>query len=443
MTTPPVVRGVKTPLHNWARIRVVRLCGTAVVTFGLAACRGEATQLRADAIESPVTDSVVVPQLTSIGRDSVLLAWYRPRATGGYTFHFAQWTSGKWGAPGTVVSDDSVFMHPTDLPSITRLANGELAAVWQRRVNKTTSGDGWQYEFRVQFSRDAGATWSASVIPHTGSTRGGEHEFHTAWATTDGKLGMAWIDPRDQTVVTPKDTTVPAQYLGAMQLVATSVAPDGSVAPEAIVDDVMCECCPNAAVMTPDGPIVAYRDKRVPDGVPRDSLRYEMNVLRDLSLARLVAGDSTNPPHWVAGERVTNDGWIYNGCPNNGPALASHDQHVALAWWTGEGERPRVQIRWSDDGGRSFGPPQIVSEGRADGQVSVAVAGPATVVAWLQAGKVLARRFDASGVPGSVLTVGPSGGKHRLPSMVPLSDGSVLMGWIAPGGRLELRRLVL
>ena len=86
------------------------------------------------------------------------------------------------GSARTVFSDDSVFMHPTDLPSITRLSGGALAAVWQRRVNKATSGDRWQYECVIS-RRDAAGR-----------------------------------------------------------------------------DDVICECCPNAAAMTTDGPTAAYQD---------------------------------------------------------------------------------------------------------------------------------------------------------------------------------------
>lgn len=438
MRHPAILRRALTGARAW-RIWLRSFAGLAVVA--LTACRGSAGELRADVVAVPVTDSVLVPQLANIGRDSVVLLWYRPRPTGGYTFHFAEWTNGAWGSARTVVSDDSVFMHPTDLPSITRLSSGALAAVWQRRVNKATSGDGWQYEFRVQFSTDGGDSWSAPVIPHTGSTRGGEHEFHAAWPTSDGRLGMAWIDPRDQTVVTPTDTTAPAKFLGAMQLVATTVASNGTVAPEQIVDDVMCECCPNSAVMTSDGPIVAYRDKRVPAAVPRDSLRYEMNVLRDLSLARLVAADSSGPAHWVSGERITQDNWIYNGCPNNGPSLAAAGSRVALAWWTGEGDRPRVQVRWSDDGGRSFDAPHAVSEGRSEGQVSVALSETSTLVAWLEGGKVLARRFDAAGNASRILPVGVAGGRHRLPTMAPLSDGGILLGFLGQDGRLQLRRI--
>jgi len=407
----------------------------------LAACNPTTGDIAAEVVSPPVADSILVPQLASVGHDSVLLAWYEPRKSGGYAFRFATWTPRGWNAVQQVVSDDSVFMHPTDLPSVTKLSSGALGAVWQRRVNKATSGDGWQYEFRVQFSTDGGASWSSPVIPHTGSTLGGEHEFHAAWPTADGRLGMAWIDPRDQTVVTPKDTTIPAQYLGAMQLVATTVSPDGSVAPESVIDDVMCECCPNSVAMTPTGPLLAYRDKRVPAGVPRDSLRYEMNVLRDLSFARLVSADSQSPAHWVSGRRATEDNWIYNGCPNNGPSLAASGKQVALGWWTGEGEHPRVQLKWSTDGGETFGGAKVVSDGRADGQVSVGVSGANKVVAWLQAGAIQVRRYDASGSPSAIQQLGAAGGRHRIPSMIPLSDGSVLLGWIGSGGHLQLRRL--
>ncbi len=344
------------------------VAGALLISLGLvAACHDGTPRIVAEAIDPPTGDSVVGLQLGHAGGDGVLASWLAPGASRGYALRFAQWTGLQWSEVRQVVQDDSVFMHPTDLPGVTRIDEGALAAVWQRRVRNGGSGSSLEYEFRVQFSRDDGESWSAPVIPHPGSSLGGEHEFHVAWPTPEGRLGLAWIDPRNQWVVAPEHSSSEAAYHGAMQLMATEIAPDGTLGEEVVVDEVICECCPNAVTVTPTGPVLASRDKRVPTEMQRDSLRYEMNVVRDVSVARMEGGSGGQAQRWESGIRATDDNWAFNGCPNNGPSLASLAGRVALAWWTAEGDDPRVQLRWSEDEGRSFGPTTQVSTAPAAG----------------------------------------------------------------------------
>lgn len=427
---------------NWRHMRYARWTAVALAAGqSLAACGASSPILDVATLAAPVGDSIAVPQLSPVGNGRMIASWLAPQPTGGYAFRFAEGGRDGWSAPQTVVTDDSVFMHPTDLPSVLQLSTDTLAAVWQRKVNKSTSGDAWQYEFRVQFSGNSGATWTAPVIPHPGSMRGGEHEFHSAWPAANGRLGLAWIDPRDQTVVPPSGTATEAQFLGAMQLMTSEISPDGQVRGEQVIDDVICECCPTAVAVAGGAPLLAYRDKRVPPDIARDSLRYEMEVLRDFSLARRLPSTVDGPVRWEAGQRVTDDNWLYSGCPNNGAALSAHGDTVVLAWWTGEGETPRVQLRWSDDGGRTFGDPRVVSEAHADGQVSVAISSDATYVAWLQDNSIVVRSIDRAGVASAVTTLGRVQGRHRLPTMIPDVRGGVMIGWLGVGSRWELRHV--
>jgi hypothetical protein len=140
---------------------------------------------------------------------------------------------------------------------------------------------------------------------------------------------------------------------------------------------------------------------------------------------------------------VHRDGWVYNGCPNNGPAVAADGRRLAVAWWTGEGSRPRVQLAFSDDAGRSFGDAVVVASGRPEGQVSLALVPDGAMVLWLENRQVYARLVRADGPTGAEIVLGPSGGRHRLPSPVLAPDGGLVVTWLGPDSRLTSRRILL
>lgn len=404
-----------------------------------AACVEDARlSLEVTEVAPPLTGEIQNPQLSPDG-DGFILSWLRAYGeTGERAFEFTRWQGGQWDSVRLVTRKDSMFTHPTELPSITRLASGDLAAVWQEWAFRSTSGDPWQYEVRVQFSSDDGFSWGPALVPHPGSVLGGEHEFTSTWAADDGTLGLVWIDPRRQRVTPRGDAGGGFDYTGAMMLMSATIGRNGLSGPELVVDSVVCECCPTTVAVTPSGPIAAYRDKRVPDSVAFGDLRYELDVVRDIALARLVTS-ADGVSGWMSGEPITDDGWVFNGCPNNGPALDARGERVALAWWTGEGGDPRVQAKLSTDGGRTFGPAVRVSEDFAAGQVSVGLLNGGAVVAWLEADTVFARAVDEQGRLGAKVALGASPGRPRLPRMIAVPPDGIVMGWNASGGLVELR----
>ena len=103
----------------------------------------------------------------------------------------------------------------------------------------------------------------------------------------------------------------------------------------------VCECCPTAAAMTSDGPIVAFRN-RGPD------------EMRDIHVARLENGK------WTESKAVHNDGGIFPACPVNGPALSARGRDVAVAWYTGVNVEPKSYVAFSSDAGRTLGSPILI-----------------------------------------------------------------------------------
>ncbi|MCA1614039.1 MAG: hypothetical protein LC800_07785 [Acidobacteria bacterium] len=208
-----------------------------------------------------------------------------------------------------------------------------------------------------------------------------------------GRLGAAWVDGRTtKDVKEGHDENVPLPV--SMALRYATVAADGKLSDEAVLDERICECCQTSAALTSEGPIVAYRD------------RSDREV-RDIYVVRRQAG------RWSAPQPVHADNWQINGCPVNGPAVAADGRRAAVAWFTAAGDDPRVQVAFSEDAGATFGGPVRVDDGDAMGRVDVVMLPDGSaVVCWLsgtaEAGAVKARRVRADGAVDAVAVVAES-----------------------------------
>ena len=168
-----------------------------------------------------------------------------------------------------------------------------------------------------------------------------------------------------------------------MMLRSTTVRQGVPPGEDVLVDARVCDCCPTTAVRTSTGVVAAYRDR-------------SEGEMRDISVARLVQG------RWQSGGFVHADGWRIEGCPVNGPALASAGDLVALAWFTAANDVGRVSLAFSRDGGASFGAPIQIDDGRPLGRVDVEMLPDGSaVVLWLErrdgGGAVQARRVGPDG----------------------------------------------
>src|SRR5437899_3697542 len=114
-------------------------------------------------------------------------------------------------------------------------------------------------------------------------------------------------------------------------------------------------------------------------------------------MARLEAG------RWSAPTPLHVDGWKIAGCPVNGPALDAIGPRVVAAWFTMVASRPRVQVAFSSNGGRSFGAPIPVSASDPLGRVDVALLPDGSaLVSWLEAlGQDALLRVQRSSVAGT------------------------------------------
>ena len=358
------------------------------------------------------------PQLsTSAG--GVILSWIERRGAQA-ALRFAERIPGGWSAARDVASGADWFVNWADVPSVMRLASGELAAHWLQK----SGADTYAYDVRLSHSSDNGQTWSSSFTPHDDGTRT-EHGFGSLFQMPGSGLGLVWLDGRAM-IAGGHD----GHGSGAMSVRFAAYSADWTRTADVAVDPRVCECCPTAAAVTADGPIVAFRNRADDE-------------TRDIYVSRLENGAWTEP------RAVHHDGWIINACPVNGPMLSARGRDVVIAWFTAVGDQPRVFVAFSKDAGRTFAAPIRLDDAGSLGRVDVELLPDGSAIAsWIEVSdsraELRVRRVSPSGMRSpaaavSSLAASRASGYPRLAA----HGGDVTFAWTeAADGSTRVRTAV-
>lgn len=345
---------------------------------------------RAVELEAPAGVGSGEPYLSSSG-DVVLLSWLEV-ADGGHDLWVAGLREDGWGERRRVVGGTDLFVNWADFPSVRPSPDGAMWAHWLEK----RAGAGMAYDIRLAHSSDGGATWSEAWTPHEDGTAT-EHGFVSVFALGEG-MGLVWLDGRKYA---PDDTG--GEPAREMTLRHRTVRADGTAGTETLVDGRTCDCCQTDAALTSRGVVVVYRDRSAQD-------------VRDIYVTRRTEGG------WTEGIPVHRDGWVISGCPVNGPAVDASGDRVAVAWFTGAGDRPRVYVAFSEDAGASFGDPVRVDGGDPSGRVDLSLLPDGrAAVSWLE-------RRGPEGAELRLASVGP-GGREGPPVVVAPSSAARASGF--------------
>ena len=361
-------------------------------------------------IETPAATGAEAPSLAVMPDGRVLMSWVETDGPVHAAVRTAILQGSDWSKPVTVVEGDDLFINYADFPSVAALPAGTLAINWLRM-----NGDGYfAYDTHISLSHDDGATWGAGIVPHRdGTVR--QHGFVSMVPEASGGLLAMWLDGRKHEA---GDSQGAAEAAGdAMQLRATTIAPDGALSEEILLDDRTCTCCQTSAVALDDGTVLlAYRDRTEEE-------------IRDISLLRRVAGVWSDPAE------ISGDGWEIAGCPVNGPAIDAYGSRVALAWFTAANDTPAVRMAFSDDRGASFGAHIGIDLGAPFGGVDVAqLSDGSALLSWVErtaAGEVVlvCRATPTEGCNAPIaLTLVRTGRTIGFPRMV-ASGADVWIAW--------------
>jgi hypothetical protein len=350
-----------------------------------------------------------------LGADGqVLFTWIDAGSEGSRELRMSRFEGQEWSVPVTVRFGGDLLANWADTPRVAGDDEGRLAISWPRLQGGTSEG----YDVVVQVSSDDGRTWSAPVSPHRDGTQT-EHDFPTLHADPAGGLGIAWLDGRANAA---HGSGGGHGGEGAQALMTATIAPDGTLGAERVIDPRVCDCCATASVRSGAAVVIAYRDR-------------SDDEVRDISVVRLVGGE------WAQPITIPGDGWKIAGCPVNGPAIAASGESVALAWYTSPESGARVNLAFSQDGGATVGAPLRVDDGAPIGRVDVVILPDgAALVGWVEGGASAEASFrvrvvEPGGKPVSSAIVanveaGRVGGFPRLVA----SGGVVIAAWTSKSG---------
>ena len=416
--------------------RALLLVLAAVITFG---CNRGATN--SSAIQSaPASPPVVMPALTIRENDSpagsdsrepelsvtpdgrrVLLSWVEKIGEKRYALRFAARDAQGWSEVRTVAEGQNWFINWADFPSVIELADGSLAAHWLVKSGPGT----YAYDVNISRSSDGGKTWGKAIIPHTDGTQT-EHGFVSLIPLPDGRLGVSWVDGRALHGMKEDAEEHEGPLPVSMALRYAAIDASGKISDEAVLDERICECCQTSAALTTEGPLIVYRD------------RSESEVRDNYFVRR-------QGENWSAPRPVGVDNWEISGCPVNGPSVAADGRSVAAAWFTEEGNDPRVQVAFSADAGATFGAPTRVDDGEVMGRIDVVMlADGSALVCWMSgtkekgANKVRRVRPDGALGPVAIISESDISRASGFPRMARLGD-TVHFAWTQFGKPSRLR----
>ena len=317
------------------------------------------------------------PELSTTADGRIILSWVEKVGDKRYALRFASRDKDSWSKASTISEGENWFVNWADFPSVIALADGSLAAHWLVKSASST----YAYDVNIARSKDGGKTWGKPVVPHTDKTQT-EHGFVSLIALPDGRAGAIWLDGRNlKDVKDEGDEHTPLPV--SMTLRYAAIDADGNLSDEMELDERVCECCQTSAALTSEGLIAVYRD------------RSDKEV-RDIYTVSRQQGS------WSAPRAVHADNWEISGCPVNGPSVSADGRRVAVTWYTGANDSPRVKAAFSTDAGATFGEPIQVDDGETLGRVDVLLLPDGSaLVCWLsgnaEGGAIKVRRVQPDG----------------------------------------------
>ena len=273
------------------------------------------------------------------------------------------------------------FVNWADFPSIS--LNEVSGSIFSFHLQKSSEET---FSYDVNYHINSKDTWNDMNKIHDDNTFS-EHGFVSSIPYKDGFM-VSWLDGRNTYGVGDH-----GHAKGAMTIRSAVLDSNGNIVSQNVIDKMVCECCQTSMAISGGIPIVVYRNRS-------DS------EIRDIYFSRYIDSNWSDP------KPVHDDGWEINGCPVNGPNVDSYGDNVVVSWFSASNGRPKVNLKFSTDNGRTFGDKILIDEvensplGRVDIEF---ISETEAMISWLSTvdgkGKLLIRKIKTNGDIGPIKVV--------------------------------------
>lgn len=246
--------------------------------------------------------------LTCDQHKNPVISWVEIDSNGVKHFYFANWNNQRnsFSPSITIPVLSNTSIHEEGMPKIALKGNDTIVATFETSVPVKNMRFGLS-DIHYEISFNKGKTWTTPKPIESDSSHIGSRSFGNIIRLSDGAIGITWLgtDPNNA------DHARPVYF-------AKSNGNKGFGKP-ILIENAGCQCCRTALSTDERGHInVVFRDL-LPGSV------------RDIGISSSVDnGQSFSKPI-----SFSNDHWVIDGCPHDGPSIVSKDDKKYIAWFTG------------------------------------------------------------------------------------------------------------
>jgi len=292
-------------------------------------------------------------------------------------------------------------------PKIAIAQNGNIYVTWTQALPAPYSGYIW-------FSRsiNGGKSFSQPSIVHQDRAEI-THRFDALAVSPSGRVYVAWVDKRD--LIAAKKAK--QAYDGAAIYYAVSDDQGLSFGAEQKAADSSCECCRIAMLANEKGDAVMMWRHLFDGGV------------RDHAMAKIGVNEKSTKIH-----RASFGQWKINACPHHGPALAKGgDWGYHMAWFDGGDKAGLFYARMDGDAWVSSPAKRFGDANSQAGHPALISNGEQVWLAWKEmtdtASQVKLIKSDDGGRSwDSPVVISQTKGKSDYPQLL-LKDGQAYLAW--------------
>ncbi|MBS1729669.1 MAG: exo-alpha-sialidase [Bacteroidetes bacterium] len=246
--------------------------------------------------------------LTSDEKNNPLISWCEMDSATKRKYFFVSFFDNKKNEFINKISvpiEQNVSIHEEGMPKVAIKNDGTIVIVYE--VSTPTKENEWAGAIHYIQSSDKGKTWTQPLCVHADSSSNGSRSFASVTRLSNGEIGVCWLDNQKD----HKKDGRPLKFAATLT--------NKGFQPEILIDSFACECCRTAISSDDKGSIsILFRDI-LPDSE------------RDISFSRSADNGKTFSP----ATPFSNDKWVINGCPHNGPSVVNKSNISYATWFTG------------------------------------------------------------------------------------------------------------